>query len=95
LRHEIVSYHPPEDYKLRYLKMPTPIIIFDEDYEGDTDTIQGQLLSNIFTGGISMSSEMSESACDNIVQRAVTRAQTALGDAPAAQLTGAANAALN
>jgi len=95
LRHEIIPYKPVKDYYLRYLKMPNPIIIFDEEYEDDTDTIQGVVLDDVFNSGNSIDTELSESFCDNIIRQAISKAQIAIGDSQAVQLGGMTASVLN
>jgi len=94
-RHEIVAYKPPKDYFLRYLKIPSPIIIFDDDYDGDTDTIQGITLTSVFSSGVSMNPVFKDSICDLIVNRAVVKAQIDLGDVQAAQVKSIDSSQLN
>jgi len=94
-RHEIIAYKAPKDYFLRYLKTPSPIIIFDDDYDGDTDTIQGITLASVFSSGASMNPVFKDSVCDLIVNRAVVKAQIDLGDVQAAQVKSIDSSQLN
>jgi hypothetical protein len=94
-RHEIVAVDKVDNYYLKYLMVPPPIIIFDVDYQNDYDEIQGVVLDDVFNNGSSMDSVLNDSVCDTIVNRAIMIAQKSLGDSQSYQLTGVDSSTLN
>jgi hypothetical protein len=94
-RHELISSYKINNYYLRYLKMPTPIIVFDDDYDGDMDEIQGVVLNSVYTSGSSIDSILSDTVCDTIINRAVMLAQMSLGDFQSAQIKAMDSSSLN
>lgn len=94
-RHELIPFKKIKNYYLRYLMVPTPIIVFDEDYENDIDQIQGVVLDDVFTNGVSLNPILSDTVCDTIVNRAIMIAQKSLSDVEGYQLGTADNSNLN
>ena len=85
-QHDVIAKYEPSVYKLTYLKIPDPIIVYEAEFNSDDSEIQGVKLSSL---SASMHCEMNELLHDNIVEKAILRAQVAMGDAQSAQLTGA------
>lgn len=92
IRHELIPYKKVKNYYLRYLRMPSPIIIYDSEYQYDDGEIQGVVLNTVTQ---SIDCILKDSICDIIINRAIVIAQINLGDLQAAQVKAVDSSSIN